>query len=156
MSTNTLEHLVEGCTCSGKICYRCRQKKCSHAFPRDRRQRDGRYWNCRTCCSEYRAKRRQTHSDAVCVIEHNTRARQKNVATTFTTQEWTDLKAFYHHRCLCCGKQEPEIKLTPDHVIPLSKGGTNAITNIQPLCLSCNLKKATQSTDFRSSHSAIS
>ncbi len=50
---------------------------------------------------------------------------------------------------LGCGYKEPEIKLTLDHVIPLSKGGRNIIDNIQPLCLACNDSKGTKNTDYR-------
>jgi len=59
----------------------------------------------------------------------------------FSLQEWRDLKKKYKNICPACGRKEPEIKLTRDHIIPLVKGGSNAIKNIQPLCLDCNRRK---------------
>lgn len=62
--------------------------------------------------------------------------------------EWENLKAQYNWRCPSCGKQEPEIRLTRDHVRPLLLGGSNNIENIQPLCGSCNRKKHTQTIKY--------
>jgi 5-methylcytosine-specific restriction endonuclease McrA len=66
----------------------------------------------------------------------------------FTGAEWRALIEKYGGRCLCCRQQVK--KLTPDHVIPIAKGGANTIDNIQPLCQSCNCAKgAHHSTDYR-------
>lgn len=69
------------------------------------------------------------------------RIRKKNAKGNHTLEEWQDLKKKFNYTCPHCGRKEPEIKLTEDHIIPLSKGGTDYIKNIQPLCGSCNKKK---------------
>jgi 5-methylcytosine-specific restriction endonuclease McrA len=78
------------------------------------------------------------------------RAAKKKAQGVFTVQEWLDLKITYNNKCLCCGKSEPEIKLTADHIIPLSKEfSSNGIDNIQPLCKSCNSSKNARIIDYR-------
>lgn len=44
-------------------------------------------------------------------------------------------------RCGICGKFIPYNSFTIDHIIPLAKGGTNAMDNLQVACGVCNLIK---------------
>lgn len=79
-------------------------------------------------------------------INNRRRALHKNAPGKYTAEEFLELCELFGNVCLACGE---ETQLTADHVIPLAKGGSNDISNIQPLCRSCNSKKHTQSTDFR-------
>lgn len=47
----------------------------------------------------------------------------------------------YGHRCVYCGATSQEAKLEVDHVIPVSKGGTNDIGNLVIACRECNIGK---------------
>lgn len=78
--------------------------------------------------------------------KHRRRALKQNAEGSFTDQEWIELCNQYGNKCLSCGEQKP---LEADHIVPLSKGGTNFITNIQPLCKSCNCSKHTKTIDYR-------
>jgi 5-methylcytosine-specific restriction endonuclease McrA len=77
---------------------------------------------------------------------HRRRARIRLLAAHFTAAEWRAVCDKYGNRCLSCGKVG---NLTPDHVIPISRGGSNEITNIQPLCLACNMHKSAKTIDYR-------
>ena len=75
----------------------------------------------------------------------NSRNRKKRGAEgSHSFGEWELLKKQYGYICPSCRKQEPDIKLTEDHIIPISKGGSDYIENIQPLCMPCNHKKHTK------------
>lgn len=65
-------------------------------------------------------------------------AREKNAEGFHTLKEWQDMKERFNNKCAICFQDKP---LTKDHIIPLSKGGSDYITNIQPLCKNCNSKK---------------
>ena len=81
--------------------------------------------------SAYRA----THQ----VGSQNSRCAKLGVPGRLSKKEWTALCEEYGHRCAQCSAAEP---LVIDHIVPISKGGTNTIDNIQPLCWTCNSRKS--------------
>lgn len=55
------------------------------------------------------------------------------------------IKARDNYTCQCCGlstKQEPNLLLEIDHIIPVSKGGITSEENLQTLCWRCNRAKS--------------
>lgn len=57
---------------------------------------------------------------------------------TLTIEEWNNIKTNFKEKCAYCGKKLP---LTQEHFIPVTQGGAYAISNIIPVCLSCNCSK---------------
>jgi len=75
--------------------------------------------------------------------------RRRGAIGMHTLQEWENVKREWNYCCARCGMQEPfnnqcYQKLTEDHIIPISKGGSNFIENIQPLCHRCNSEKGSR------------
>jgi 5-methylcytosine-specific restriction endonuclease McrA len=66
---------------------------------------------------------------------------------SFTAKEFEELCERYGNKCLSCGVTG--VVLEADHVVPLTKGGSNDISNIQPLCGICNRSKFVDTVDFR-------
>ena len=68
-------------------------------------------------------------------------ARLKRAGGSHTAQEWREKCALLANLCIYCGEARPLVR---DHKVPLSRGGTDDITNIVPACRSCNSKKRSQ------------
>ena len=75
------------------------------------------------------------------------RAARHASSGSFTAKEFKALCDAYDNRCLACGDTEPVLEA--DHVVPLTRGGSDDIGNIQPLCGACNRKKFVNIVDYR-------
>jgi len=92
-----------------------------------------------------RSAYRRTHLEALRnrdqVKAATRRARLRGSTATLTVKQWASIKDHYGHRCVYCHRKMK--RLTQDHIIPLSKGGTHTLINVVPACLSCNARKYT-------------
>ena len=65
-----------------------------------------------------------------------------------TADEWNDLCQRMNWRCAMCGVYGSSVVLQKDHVTPIYQGGSDAIDNLQPLCLPCNTAKGPDATNW--------
>ncbi len=57
-----------------------------------------------------------------------------------TPEQWLAIQVAADHRCSYCHGRFKG-RLTQDHIVPLSKGGSHTASNIAPSCKSCNCMK---------------
>lgn len=81
------------------------------------------------------------NADRYAAYEHARRARELGAPGEFTREEWLEKLRLYGRLCAWCGEYITGV-IHRDHVIPLSKGGSNYIENIVPSCATCNLRKS--------------
>lgn len=59
----------------------------------------------------------------------------------YFAKERGDKDVSYHLNLYAINDAGQEVLMTKDHIIPKSKGGKNDISNYQPMCVICNVKK---------------
>lgn len=96
--------------------------------------------------NESSARWRKKNKEHKRVLTRQRRARIRKAEGTISIEDWKAILKLYGTSCLACGEIKP---LTMDHIIPIVYGGTHTTDNVQPLCLSCNSSKGTQTIDYR-------
>jgi len=93
----------------------------------------------------------EENADKVRAAKANNRRKRRAAKNAsgghFTVQEFDALCSAYGYACVCCGATDRELEA--DHVVPLTRGGSDDIGNIQPLCGECNRRKYTAVIDYR-------
>lgn len=160
-----------------KRCTRCKEYKDESCYTKESRRGDGLSPACRACKKVYNDYYHKKNRDKQLaymkkryhenkeyyfahikrwrkenphkVIEYSQRRRARKLGNGggYTAAEWEELCDSYGNMCLACKAEG--IPLTVDHIIPLSKGGPNDISNLQPLCGSCNTSKGIKIIDYR-------
>jgi len=72
---------------------------------------------------------------------NNNKSRRRLAPGEITDHQWRTILNFYLRSCGICKTPAKQKRLSVDHFIPISKGGSNHWNNIWPLCMPCNMKK---------------
>lgn len=97
---------------------------CGHAFIATRRDR-------MYCTTKHKVKASKARRRSA---EHGSQG-------TYTWAEVTKLWLLIGACCAYCHEPKRNDEIEPDHVEPLSRGGSNSITNVVPSCKLCNSDK---------------
>jgi 5-methylcytosine-specific restriction endonuclease McrA len=74
-------------------------------------------------------------------MQNSRRARQLNAPGTFTEEQVSDLYVKQKGKCANCLCRIKKGEFHRDHIVALSRKGSNFISNIQLLCPTCNTRK---------------
>lgn len=94
-----------------------------------------------------------TKAPAIACRPHKPRHLGQRIHDHPKPMEWEKLKSKAFHRddfiCKYCGfegqhpwKEDGPVDITADHVVPLSRGGTNDLENLVCCCIPCNNSKS--------------
>jgi 5-methylcytosine-specific restriction endonuclease McrA len=124
---------------------------CAKGHDAPRRTQDGR---CVMCRKMYEDKKRTREArnrekkryyakypERKSAESRTTRARRKNCEGRHTGKQIKELLEKQNYKCGICLACLHEKGYHADHVMPISKGGSNWIENIEMLCPKCNLAK---------------
>lgn len=150
-------------TITHQICIICNEDLDADKFSKAKTRVTGLDNRCKNCYKLQTRKRRENtkvkeRDRKLSLIYHkknphirkkskaNRRAREKNCKGHFTKEQLLARFAYYGNKCIYCHTAK---NITLEHLIPLSRGGTNWASNLAPSCLSCNISKSTKThTEF--------
>ncbi len=68
-----------------------------------------------------------------------------------TEAQWDVVLHLSQNMCLQCLRPATMTRLSKDHIVPITAGGSDDIMNLQPMCRDCNIQKGRGIQDLRGS-----
>jgi 5-methylcytosine-specific restriction endonuclease McrA len=96
----------------------------------------------------------RANPNKVAVKCHRRRALKLSAPGSFTLEEWLDKLIQFNHCCAYCHKPLGN-DVSVDHMTPLSRGGTNFISNIVPAHRRCNSSKGAKTPEEFAEHTRL-
>lgn len=132
-----------------KLCGTCKQIKSTIEFSKSTRAKDGLQGSCKACkaawrtdhpelCAAYSVNRQREHPEQYAAYCAARRAKKK-LSKEDHAESIAHRKAIKDDFCYYC--EQRSIYMEYDHVIPLSRGGTDRYWNIVRCCQTCNRRK---------------
>lgn len=84
---------------------------------------------------------KKENTDKVNAGSRSYASRRRGAVGSYSVNDFIRLKNIYMGLCAYCKKNKSD---SIDHVVPLSKGGSNYIGNILPVCKRCNSSKGSK------------
>lgn len=123
-----------------QVCSICGEEKEITEFPKNGKDKEGRTryrTDCKQCYNINRKIKLNKHKKFMNNTKHRTGEDQ-----TLSVDDWKDAMIYFRGTCAYCGKEQSrKLKLTKEHVVPVSCGGATVKSNIIPACTSCNCSK---------------
>lgn len=95
-----------------------------------------------------RAKKKRLYRKNLHEYRHKnaeTQRKRRKLVGSHTVEQWLARVAYFGWRCRYCACELTDTTLTKDHVIPVTKGGTDWPSNLVPACDPCNIRKGNRS-----------
>jgi 5-methylcytosine-specific restriction endonuclease McrA len=94
--------------------------------------------------SEGRRAWRKAHPEVSRASEKRRRARKAGATiNNLSAAQWREIQAAQDHCCAHC-QQRCKGRLTQDHILALSNGGSHTLQNVIGVCANCNSRKGTK------------
>jgi 5-methylcytosine-specific restriction endonuclease McrA len=155
--------LTSASEASFAVCRQCHERKPLDSFVKNKRWTGGRESLCKACCnkrsrSSYhlnRVHRRESINKRIAEQSdsekwywgHVRYVTRFDIPVELTHDVWMDILSLHGGLCARC-RDTRDIHV--DHIVPLTKGGRDVPSNVEPMCPACNaIKGNAVIADFR-------
>lgn len=154
-----------------RVCVKCNVEKQITDFIKDKSRSSGYHPYCRSCQNEYKSRNKTLNTRRATDWNKNNPDRRKEICKNWNNRNY-ELTRYYKAKrrkrvknlsdgtltpkslknlpkdfCGICGNildWSDKSKIHLDHIVPLSKGGSHSITNVQWSHAKCNLSKGSK------------